>query len=148
MGKESRRRRKAMVPGQYSGQILGSVVDALDVGDGVLADKTAKRMFAGRSVSERSRKERLEALGQELVGLGVVPDVDWQALGAGFREDLKSSDVLADVIGLMCEWWDMLMERVQERECSVGGCGSGRPAVSATGHGGRVAPHAGLGVSG
>ena len=123
MGKKSRRRRKAVVSGPYSGQILGAVVDTLGVGDGVLADKTAKRMFAGRSVSERSRKERLEALGQELVGLGVVPDVDWQAREAGFREDLKSSDVLADVIGLMCEWWDMLMERVQSESVQLADVG-------------------------
>ncbi len=123
MGKKSRRRRKAVASGPYSGQILGAVVDALDVGDGVLADKTAKRMFGGRSVSERSRKERFEALGQELVGLGVVPDVDWQARGAGFREDLKSSHVLADVIDLMCEWWDMLMERVQSESVQLGDAG-------------------------
>ena len=123
MGKKSRRERKAASSVPYSGQVLGAVVDALDVGDGVLADKTAKRMFAGRSVSERSRKERLEALGQELVGLGVVPDVDWLAREAGFREDLKSSDVLADVIGLMCEWWDTLMERVQSESVQLSDAG-------------------------
>lgn len=119
MSKKSKRRRQAVAPGPYSGQILGAVVEALDVGKGVLADKTAKRMFAGRPVSERSKSERLKALGQEMLDLGVVPNVDWQAREAGFREDLETSDVLADVIGLMCEWWDMLMERIQSESVQL-----------------------------
>ena len=44
----------------YSGHVLGAVVDALDVGGGVLGDKTAKRMFAGRSVNAASKTERLD----------------------------------------------------------------------------------------
>ena len=77
----------------YSGHVLGAVVDALDVSRGVLGDKTAKRMFAGRSVNVASKTERLEALGQEFVELGIVPDVDWQAREAGFRKDLETYDV-------------------------------------------------------
>ena len=103
----------------YSGHVLGAVVDALDVGGGVLGDKTAKRMFAGRSVNTASKTERLEALGQELVDLGIVPDVDWQAREAGFRKDLETYDVLGEAIGLMCEWWDELMERVQSESVEV-----------------------------
>ena len=103
----------------YSGHVLGAVVDALDVGGGVLGDKTAKRMFAGRSVNTTSKTERLEALGQELVDLGIVPDVDWQAREAGFRKDLETYDVLGEAIGLMCEWWDELMERVQSESVEV-----------------------------
>ena len=103
----------------YSGHVLGAVVDALDVGGGVLGDKTAKRMFAGRSVNAASKTERLEALGQELVDLGIVPNVDWQAREAGFRKDLETYDVLGEAIGLMCEWWDELMERVQSESVEV-----------------------------
>ena len=44
MSKKSKRRRQAVAPGPYSGQILGAVVEALDVGKGVLADKTAKSL--------------------------------------------------------------------------------------------------------
>ena len=119
MGKKSKRKRKeaSLVP--YSGQILGAVVDALDVGEGVLADRTAKRMFAGRSVSGSSRKELLKALGQEMVDLGIVPEVDWRSQSVSFREDLETADVLADVIGWTCEWWDTLMERVQSESAQV-----------------------------
>ena len=119
MSKKSKLRRRGGSQGLYSGQILGAVVDALDVGDGVLADKTAKRMFAGRSVTTASRKERLRALGQEMVDLGIVPDADWRSHNVGFREDLETADVLADVIGLMCEWWDTLMERVQSESVQI-----------------------------
>ena len=118
MSKKSKRRR-AVGPGPYSGQIIGAIVDALDVGEGVLTDKTAKRMFAGRSVNGNSRKERLKALGQEIVNLGLVPDVDWQSQTAPFREDLETSDVLAGVIDVTCQWWDTLMERVQSESAHV-----------------------------
>ena len=103
----------------YSGHVLGAVVDALDAGGGVLGDKTAKRMFAGRSVNTTSKTERLEALGQELVNLGIVPDVAWQARAAGFRKDLETYDVLGEAIGIMCEWWDELMERVLSESVEV-----------------------------
>ena len=103
----------------YSWHMLGAVVDALDVGEGVLGDNTAKRMFAGRSVNTVSKTERLVALGQELVDLGLVPDVDWQARESGFRKDFETCDVLGEAIGLVCEWWDELMERVQSESVEV-----------------------------
>ena len=62
-----------------------------------------------------------------MVALGLVPDVDWRSRDEGFREDLETSDVLADVIGLMCDCWDMLMERVQSESVQVVDvCGAGR----------------------
>ena len=103
----------------YSGQILGAVVDALNVGEGVLAGKTAKRMFSGRSVSEYSRKEVLEAVGQAMVDLGLVPDVDEKLREPPFRDGLTTSDILADVIGMMCVQWDMLMRHMQNRGAAV-----------------------------
>ena len=119
MGKSSKRRRRAGLPGLYSGQILGAVVDALDVGEGVLGDRTAKRMFAGRSVSEYSRKERLVALAQVLVDLGIVPDVDDRLRGAEFRDGLTTADIVGDVIGVACQVWDRLMEHAQSQSAPV-----------------------------
>ena len=71
------------------------------------------------SVNASSRKERLKALGQEIVDLGLVPEVDWQSQDAPFREDLETSDVLAGVIDVTCQWWDTLMERVQSESARV-----------------------------
>lgn len=119
MGKKSKRRRRSESSGVYSGQILGAVVDALDVGEGVLADKSAKRMFSGRSVSETSRKAILRALGQALVDLGIVPSIDEQLSRDPFRDDLKTADILTDVIGVMCVRWDTLMGHTQNRVASV-----------------------------
>ena len=126
MGKTSRRKRQARSPGPHSGQILGAVVNALDVGEGVLADKTSKRMFAGRSVSEYSRKERLVALAQALVDLGIVPDVDDRLRKGKFRDGLTTADIVADVIGVTCDVWDWLMEGLQSKSVEVtdfGGAG-------------------------
>lgn len=119
MSKKSKRRRHAVAPGPYSGQILGAVVNALDVGEGVLADKTAKRMFAGRSVSEYSRKERLVALAQALVDLGIVPDVDDRLRNGKLRDDLTTADIVGEVIGVACQIWDRLMEHAQTRSAAV-----------------------------
>ena len=105
--------------GPYSGQILGAVVNALDVGEGVLADKTATRMFAGRSVSEHSRKERLVALAQALVDLGIVPDLDDRLRDGKFRDGLTTADIVGDVIGVACQIWDRLMEHAQNQSASV-----------------------------
>ena len=119
MGKKSRRKRQARSPGPHSSQILGAVVNDLDVGEGVLADKTAKRMFAGRSVSEYSRKERLVALAQALVDLRIVPDVDDRLRKGKFRDGLTTADIVADVIGVTCNVWDWLMEGVQSKSVEV-----------------------------
>ena len=119
MGKSSKRRRRAGLLGPCSGQILGAVVDALDVGEGVLADRTAKRMFAGRSVSEHSRKERLVALAQVLVDLGIVPDADDRLRGGEFRDGLTTADIVGDVIGAACQVWDRLMEHAQNHSAPV-----------------------------
>ena len=85
----------------------------------MLAGKTAKRMFSGRPVSEYSRKEMLGALGQAMVDLGLVPDIDERLREAPFRDGLTTSDILADVIGLMCIRWDMLMQHMQSRSAAI-----------------------------
>ena len=119
MGKKLKRRQRTGSSGLYSGQILGAVVDALDVGEGVLADKPANRMFSGRSVSETSRKAVFEALGQALVDLGIVPSIDERLRKEPFRDDLATADILADVIGVMCVRWDTLMGHTQNRVAPV-----------------------------
>ena len=140
MGKESRRKRQERSPGPHSGQILGAVVNALDVGEGVLADKTVKRMFAGRSVSEYSRKERLVAFAQALVDLGIIPDVDDRLRKGKFHDGITTADIMADAIGVTCGVWDQLMERVQSHSVRYG-LRRSRSAVSATGYCGRRVTH-------
>ena len=119
MGKSSKRRRRAGSHVLYSGAILGAVVDALDVGEGALAGKTAKRMFSGRSVSESGRKDVLTALGQVMVDSGLVPDLDARLRERPFREGLTTSDMVGDVIGMICVRWDMLMRSMVDRSARI-----------------------------
>ena len=125
VSKKSKRGRKAS-PGPYSGHILGALFGALEIGEGVVADKTLGRMFAGRSVSEDSRKRVLTALAQELIDLRIVPDVDDGLRNGKFREGITTAEIVADAIGLTCELWDRLMEGVQSKSVEVtdlGGAG-------------------------
>ena len=85
MSKKSRRERKAGFSVPYSGQILGSLVDAIKLDDSVLTGKTAKRFFASGNASEYKKREVFRELGQVLVDLGLVPDVDEKLPGAGRR---------------------------------------------------------------
>lgn len=113
MSKKSKRRRAAG-SGPYSGQVLGALVDAMKLGENVLTDKTAKRFFASGNASEYKKREVLHELGQALVDLGLVPDVDEK-----LPEGRTTADALADAIGLVCKRWDLLMQRIQSRSAAV-----------------------------
>ena len=58
----------------FSYSIIGSVVEALHLGQGVLNERTAKRFYDGESVSDYSRDQILGEFGKALVGLGLVPE--------------------------------------------------------------------------
>jgi len=51
MNEDSKNESKTIL---YSGQIIGAFVEALDIKDEVLTDKTAKRYYSGIIVSEYS----------------------------------------------------------------------------------------------
>ena len=114
MSKKSRRERKAGSSVPYSGQILGSLVDAMKLGDSVLTGKTAKRFFASGNASEYKKRQVYRELGQVLVDLGLVPDV-----GEKLPEGSTTADALADGIVLVCKRWDLLMQRIQSRSAAV-----------------------------
>ena len=60
-------------PTAYGGRIIGAIVGALRLDDGVLTARTGKRFFQGRSISEHSQTEIFLALGEALVERGLVP---------------------------------------------------------------------------
>ena len=114
MSKKSKKKLRGGFRGLYSGQILGALVDAMDLGESVLTDRTAKRLFASGNASEYKRREVLQELGQVLVDLGLAPDV-----GEKLPEGKETADALAQGILLMCTRWDLLMERIQSRSAAV-----------------------------
>ena len=73
MSKSSNRRRRGGRSGMYSARILGAVADALDLGEGVLADKTAKRFFNTGHASDHSKTAVFAEFGRVMVELGLVP---------------------------------------------------------------------------
>ena len=68
----------------------------------------------------------LTALAQELIDLGIVPDVDDRLRNGKFLEGITTAEIVADAIGLTGELWDRLMEGVQSKSVEVtdlGGAG-------------------------
>ena len=99
-----------LLAGLYSGQIIKYVVQALDIEDDVLENRTARRFFSGESVNEFNRGQILEALGQALIDRGMVPEaLDTLSYG------VSVAMAVGMAVGLMGERWDHLMATVQSR---------------------------------
>ena len=77
--------------GLYSGRILSAVVQALDIEDEVLGDRTARRFFSGQHVDEYNRNQIFDALGQALITRGLAPET---------LEDLPEDLPMASVVGM------------------------------------------------
>ena len=98
----------------YSGKIIGAVVKALDLDEGVLKDRTAQRFFAGCSVNEYNHKEILKALGEALIARGIVP------VPPLFRQYNASTAVIIGVaIARAALRWDNLLAEMQSRAMTI-----------------------------
>ena len=98
----------------YSGQIIGAIVEALDIKDEILTDKTAKRYYSGRTVSEYSLRQIYVALGKRLVDLGLVP------IPPLFEQyDVSMANITAASMARLSKKWDRLCATVQSRSGSI-----------------------------
>ena len=94
----------------YSGQVVGAVVEALGLDQGVLRGRTARRFFDGRPVNDYSRKEILEGLAEALVDRGIVP------VPHLFREyDVSMVSVIGGAVARAALQWDNLIATIQSR---------------------------------
>ena len=96
--------------GLYSHRILETVVEALDLRDGVLAGRTARRFFRGSPVNEYNRKEIFGTLGQALIDRGIAPQ-----LPASLPLGVPSARVYGDSMEFAARRWDHFMSRIQSR---------------------------------
>ena len=92
----------------FSHCIIGSVVEALHMGHGVLNERTAKRFYAGESISDYSRDQILDEFGKALVGLGLVPE-------PAFLEqyNLSMAEIVTAAVTSASSQWDRLMATIQ-----------------------------------
>lgn len=98
----------------YSGKVIGAVVKALNLDQGVLKDRTARRFFAGYSVSEHNRKEVLNELGKVLIEHGIVP------VPALLRQsDVSMAAIIAEAIEFAAIRWDNLLATIQSRSTPI-----------------------------
>ena len=98
----------------YSGRIMRAVVDALDIDGEELHNRTARRFYAGKSVSEYSRRQFFTAFGQALIERGIAPDsVDAPP------DDVDMATAVGMAVALAGERWDHLMANIQSRGAPI-----------------------------
>ena len=97
-----------------SGQIIGAAVAALRLQSEALARRTARRYFMGEPVSQRAKQEIFEAIGRELLDVGVIPP-------SPFLE--KSGIPFSRVVSAVIEWhatqWDNLIGYMRSASAHV-----------------------------
>ena len=113
MSKKSKKRASVTEQGPFSGlyswHILRAVVEALDLGEGhVLTGRTARRFFRDSDPNGHSRREIFLALGQTLIDMGFVPDLE-----PHLELAVPSARVYADSIGFAASRWDAFMSPIQ-----------------------------------
>ena len=98
----------------YSSEIMGAVVKALDLDQGFLKGKTARRFFDGKPVSENSRGKIFHALSEAFVKLGVVP-------APAFLEKYGTPMpvIVGETLDVTCKRWDALLALMQSRSAPV-----------------------------
>ena len=104
--------------GLYSGRILSAVVQALDIEDEVLGDRTARRFFSGQHVDEYNRNQIFDALGQALITRGLAPETL-----EDLPEDLPMASVVGMTLMMVCGEWDHLMAHIQSRSGKIADVG-------------------------
>ena len=98
------------IAGLYSGGILRAVVQALNIENDELRNRTARRFFSGEFVDEHSRNLVFKALAQALIDYGMVPE-SLDALPDG----VSLATAVGMGVGLAGERWDHLMATIQGR---------------------------------
>ncbi len=107
MNKDSKNESKNI---PYSGQIIGAVVEALDIKDEVLTNRTAKRYYSGKTVGEYSLRQIYDTLGKRLVELNIVPTPQMFE-----KHGVSMSNITAASIARLAKKWDSLCATIQSR---------------------------------
>ena len=92
----------------YSGQIIGTIIRALDLDHQALKSRTARRFFAGEPVNEHDRTEIFLALGEVLIESGIVPEPP-----LFLRYDASLAKMLPAAIARTAVRWDDLVAVMQ-----------------------------------
>ena len=102
--------RFASLGGAYSGRIIGAVVKAFNLEQGVLTDRTAKRFYAGKSVSEHSHGEIIKEFARTLIDRCISPVPPHL-----HEHDVSMVTVVSGAIALAATRWDELLATIQSR---------------------------------
>ena len=87
-----------------SGEIIGKILEALQIRNDVLASKTASRLFKGERIGEKRRNEILASAADVLVSTGVIPHIP-KLESSG----MELNKVLMIVFAFQADRWDRLV---------------------------------------
>ncbi len=111
---ESKQGTPGPIPTANSSAIVGAVVGALRLDDGFLTTRTARRFFQGRSISEDNQAEVFLALGEALVGRGLVPEPP-----VFKQHDVSMAAIIGVSIARAASRWDRAVARLQHRSATM-----------------------------
>ena len=98
----------------YSGQIIGAVMEALDIKDEVLTNKTAKRYYSGITIGEYSLRQIYITLGKRLVELGLVPIPQMFE-----KHGVSMPNITTASLARLAKKWDSLCATIQSRSGKI-----------------------------
>ena len=113
MSRKSKKRASVTEQGPFSGiysrQILRAVVEVLDLGEShVLTSRTARRFLRDSNPNGHNRREFFLALGQTLIDMGFVPDLE-----PHLPQEMSSAAAYGDVVERAARRWDAFMSTIQ-----------------------------------
>lgn len=98
----------------YSGQIIGAIVEALDIRDEVLTDRTARRYYSGTTISEYSLRQIYITLGKRFVDLGIV-----LAPPMFEKYDVSMPNITTASMARLARKWDNLCATIQSHSGKI-----------------------------
>ena len=102
------------LPTANSVEIIGAIVGALRLDDGVLTRRTARRFFQGQLISEQSQEEIFLALGEALVDRGLLPEPPV------FKQcDVSMAVIIGVSLARAASRWDRAVSRIENRSAAT-----------------------------
>ena len=97
-----------------SGKILGAMVKVLNLDEGFLKDRTARRFFSGHSINENNRAELFESIGAAFVERSLAPEPKFLR-----RYGTTMSQLIGQAVENASRRWDHLLAVAQSRSVAV-----------------------------
>ena len=97
-----------------SGQILGAIINALQIEHHALKSRTARRYFKGQRIKDTEKFSIFEAIGQAVAEMDIVPGLPFME-----REGMLLSCAISLCVAFYSEEWDKLVGQMRSASAQV-----------------------------